>query len=156
HDADEAGSLHFLVMEFVDGINLAKQVEKTGPLPIRHACHFARQVALGLEHAHERGMVHRDIKPQNLMLTRQGRVKILDFGLARFASEADADSESAKLTKEGVTLGTPDYIAPEQVLDSRKADIRADVYSLGCTLYFMLAGKPPFSVGTAIDKMKAH
>lgn len=156
HDADEAGSLHFLVMEFVDGIDLAKQVEKTGPLPIRHACHFARQVALGLQHAHERGMVHRDIKPQNLMLTRQGRVKILDFGLARFASEADADSESAKLTKEGVTLGTPDYMAPEQVLDSRKADIRADVYSLGCTLYFMLSGRPPFSKGTAVDKMKAH
>lgn len=156
HDADEAGHLHFLVMEFVDGTNLAKQVEKSGPLPIRHACHFARQVALGLQHAHEQGMVHRDIKPQNLMLTRQGRVKILDFGLARFASEANADSESAKLTKAGVTLGTPDYMAPEQVLDSRKADIRADIYSLGCTLYFMLTGKPPFSEGSAIDKMKAH
>jgi eukaryotic-like serine/threonine-protein kinase len=156
HDAEQAGNIHFLVMEFVEGTDLAKQVRKSGPLPVRHACHFVRQVAMGLQHASEKGMVHRDIKPQNLMLTREGRVKILDFGLARLASEADVDSEAAKLTKDGVMLGTPDYIAPEQILDSRKADIRADIYSLGCTLYYLLTGHAPFPDGSAIDKMTAH
>lgn len=156
HDAEQEGDLHYLVMEFVDGSDVAAQVKKAGPLPIRHACHFARQTALGLQHAHETGMVHRDIKPQNLMIARDGRVKILDFGLARLASEADIDPDAAKLTKDGVMLGTPDYMAPEQIIDCRTADIRADIYSLGCTLHYMLAGEVPFPTGSVVDKMQAQ
>lgn len=171
-DAEQAGDLHFLVMEYVEGISLARQVEKRGPLPVHYACGFARQVALGLQHAFEKGMVHRDIKPQNLMVTKAGRVKILDFGLARLAREQGelepAGAEGllpasplpregqAGLTAVGATLGTPDYIAPEQIADSRSADIRSDIYSLGCTLYFLLVGHPPYPVGTAVDKLIAH
>ena len=109
-----------------------------------HACYFIHQAALGLQHAHERGMVHRDIKPANLMLAAQGKrgvVKVLDFGLAKAPSEEPIDGG---LTHEGQMLGTPDYIAPEQIRDAQKADIRADIYSLGCTLYYLLTGGPPF------------
>lgn len=161
-DADQAENLHFLVMELVDGIDLDKTVKQNGPLPIRHACHFARQTAIGLQHAHEKGMVHRDIKPQNLMLTPEGRIKILDFGLARFASEATkiegetVNGNGGGLTQDGVAVGTPDYMAPEQSIDASSADIRADIYSLGCTLYFLLTGQPPFPYGSAIEKMSAH
>src|SRR5262249_51639814 len=102
HDADEAGNTHFLVMEFVEGTDLAKYIEKKGPLPVAHACHFIRQAALGLQHAHERGMVHRDIKPHNLMLTADGVVKIMDFGLARLAREGASE---AGLTGENVLMG---------------------------------------------------
>src|SRR5262249_49807544 len=111
------------------------------------------QAALGLQHAFERGMVHRDIKPQNLMLTTQGRVKILDFGLARFVRESTTAGE---VTEEGTLMGTPDYIAPEQAQDAHRADIRADVYSLGCSLYFLLSGQVPFPGGTLIHKVMAH
>jgi serine/threonine-protein kinase len=163
HDADQAGDVHFLVMELVDGISLARLIEKKGPLPIANACAYIRQAAIGLQHAHEKGMVHRDIKPHNLMLTRQGTVKILDFGLARFASERSEDGADGKptdmktaLTQYGVVLGTPDFVAPEQARDSRKADIRADIYSLGCTLFFLLTGKPPFAGGSALEKLVHH
>jgi eukaryotic-like serine/threonine-protein kinase len=169
HDADQAGDLHFLVMEFVDGISLGRLVDKKGPLSVAHACHFVRQAALGLQHAHERGMVHRDIKPSNLMVTRKGQVKVLDFGLARFASERAVstaepvglpmpsdDSGTAPLTAPGLVLGTPDFIAPEQARNPSTADIRADIYSLGCTLYFLLTGKPPFAEGSAFDKLLSH
>lgn len=164
YDADQAGALQILVMEFVDGISIARQVEKVGPMAVRHACQCARQAAIGLEHAHTKGMIHRDIKPQNLMLTRDGRVKILDFGLARYAREADlpvADTPHAapdddRLTRDGATLGTPDYIAPEQVGGAATVDIRADIYSLGCTLYFLLVGHPPFPRGTTAEKLLAH
>ena len=125
-------------MEFVEGTDLARYVEKKGPLPVAHACHFIRQAALGLQHAHERGMVHRDIKPHNLMLTAQGVVKVMDFGLARLARE---EAGGAGLTGENVLMGTADYIAPEQAEDAHRADIRADIYSLGCSLYHLLAGK---------------
>jgi serine/threonine protein kinase len=160
-DADQAGGQHFLVMEHVAGVDLDRKVKQTGPLPIRRACHFARQAALGLQHALEKGMVHRDIKPQNLMLTGEGRVKILDFGLARFASEVSIDGQTIAgndggLTQDGIALGTPDYMAPEQCIDSRTADIRADIYSLGCTLYFLLTGQLPFPHGSAIEKISAH
>jgi serine/threonine-protein kinase len=107
-------------------------------LPVAQACHFVRQAALGLQHAHEQGMVHRDLKPHNLMVTPKGQVKILDFGLARFATEQGGGG--ASLTQSGAIMGTPDYIAPEQALDAHAADIRADIYSLGCTLYFLLSG----------------
>jgi len=169
-DADEAGGLQMLVMEFIDGISIARQVEKAGPIPLRHACSFARQAALGLQHALEKGMVHRDIKPQNLMLTRDSCVKILDFGLARFAQEGTPvdPAESAAnagqtltghpsipigLTREGTALGTPEFMAPEQILNAHTADIRADIFSLGCTLVFMLVGRSPFSEAAAMARL---
>jgi putative intracellular protease/amidase len=164
YDADQAGDLHFLVMEYVDGISLARLVEQQGPLAVGQACHYVRQTALGLQHAAEQGMVHRDIKPQNLMLTRTGQIKILDFGLARLARAVPpADSASpglrpaaGSLTSSGVVLGTPDYIAPEQARDAHRADIRADIYSLGCTLYFLLSGRVPFPESTALGKVVSH
>jgi CheY-like chemotaxis protein len=169
-DADRAGGTHFLVMEFVEGLNLDDLLRLRGPLPVAEACGYARQAALGLQHAHEKGMVHRDVKPHNLMLTPQGQVKILDFGLARFVSEAGGDAPPAAVPGEGSTapmgeqagdapgygvVGTPDYLAPEQ-LDPQSADVRADVYGLGCTLYRFLAGRVPFPGGDALDKMKRH
>lgn len=154
YDAEQAGDLHFLVMEYVEGINLARLVEKRGPLPVAHACHYIRQAALGLQHAFEQGMVHRDIKPHNLMLARKGLVKILDFGLARLAQRPQG--QSVTITKPEMLLGTPDFFAPEQANDARAVDIRADIYSLGCTLYFLLAGKVPFPAGNTLQKMRAH
>lgn len=165
HDAEQVGDLHFLVMEFVDGQSLAKIVERMGPLPVVNACHYIRQAAQGLQHAHEKGMVHRDIKPQNLMLTKRGQIKVLDFGLARLRQieeaslpQADVTEEfaSSTLTRAGSVLGTPDYMAPEQAADPRNADARSDIYSLGCTLYFLLTGRPPFAHESALKKLKAH
>jgi serine/threonine protein kinase len=153
YDAEQAGDSHFLVMEFVAGSALDRLLAQQGPLPVSHACAVAQQVALGLQHALERGMVHRDIKPANLMLAAQGQVKILDFGLARFVSET---VPVEALTQSGTVVGTPDYIAPEQALEPRTADIRADIYSLGCTLYHLLAGRPPFAGGTVMQKLIAH
>jgi WD40 repeat protein len=153
YDAEPAGDLHLLVMEYVEGVNLADYLAQKGPLPVALACHFIRQAALGLQHAHEQGMVHRDVKPQNLMLTRKGQVKILDFGLARLASER---GNRGGLTQAGSFMGTPEYVAPEQATDARAADIRADVYSLGCTLYCLLAGRPPFVEDTAVKLVLAH
>jgi putative intracellular protease/amidase/predicted Ser/Thr protein kinase len=166
HDADEAEGVHFLVMEYVEGISLAQVVEKRGPLPVLHVCNYIRQAALGLQHAFEKGMVHRDIKPQNLMLTKNGQVKVLDLGLARLARERDkarktkleksAPASAVGLTEAGSILGTPDYIAPEQIEDSREVDIRADIYGLGCTMYFLLKGQPPFPTGSHYDKLRKH
>jgi len=161
-DADQAGNLHFLVMEFVEGLSLDRLVTQTGPLSVTQACHFVRQAAIGLQHVHEQGMVHRDIKPQNLMVMRKGQVKILDCGLARIVTAVAAEPRGAggsggpEATTAGMILGTPDYIAPEQVSDPRAADIRADIYSLGCTLYYLLAGRPPFPQGSITDKLAAH
>jgi serine/threonine protein kinase len=153
YDAEQAGDCHFLVMEFVTGTNLATVVRQRGPLPVGLACGYIRQVALGLQHAFEQGMVHRDIKPHNLMLTSGGRVKILDFGLARFASET---TPALALTQASQIMGTPDYMAPEQATDARSADIRADLYSLGCSLYHLVAGRPPFADLPVIHKLMAH
>jgi serine/threonine protein kinase len=153
YDAEQVGELHILVMEFVPGQSLAEVVQKKGPLPVAYACHFARQVALGLQHAHERKMVHRDIKPQNLMLSLKNQIKILDFGLAKVLRE---EVTSTGLTSHNAYMGTPDYCAPEQAQDACAADIRADLYSLGCTLYFLLAGRPPFREDTAFKTIMAH
>jgi serine/threonine protein kinase len=153
YDADEAGKLHFFVMEYVEGTDVSAHLKTQGTLPIAQACGIIRQAALGLQHAHEAGMVHRDIKPHNLMLTKKGEVKILDFGLARFAKDSKGDGQ---LTGTGVVMGTADYIAPEQTSDSRQVDIRADIYSLGCTLYQLLSGKVPFPTGSVIEKMIKH
>lgn len=155
YDADQVGALHFLVMEFVEGSSLDLVVKEKGRLPIKQASSFILQSALGLQHAHENGMVHRDIKPQNLMLTPQGQIKILDFGLARLAAESD-DEKQTELTAVGVTVGTPDYMSPEQARNSRKVDSRSDIYSLGCTFYFLLTGQPLFPEGSALEKVVAH
>jgi WD40 repeat protein len=153
-DADQVGDTHFLVMEFVNGTDLARLVKEKGALPITDACGYVRQAALGLQHAHEKGMTHRDIKPHNLMLTEDGKIKILDFGLARFAGTASGNP--AGDTTEGMILGTVDYMAPEQADNARTADIRSDIYALGCTLYHLLAGKPPFPKGSLLHKIHAH
>jgi WD40 repeat protein/tRNA A-37 threonylcarbamoyl transferase component Bud32 len=162
-DAEQAGNTHFLVMEFIPGTDLARVVSERGPLPLAKACEYVRQAALGLQHAYEHGMVHRDIKPHNLMLTPDGKVKILDFGLARLASAVESQAAytlpnqtNASLTATGSVLGTVDYMAPEQVRDAHAADIRADIYSLGCTLYYLLTSQLPFPTGDALQKMNAH
>jgi serine/threonine protein kinase len=152
----EAGELLVFAMEYVPGDDLSKIIKSKGPLPIQNACFYISQVALGLQHAHEKGMVHRDIKPSNLILTREGKkliVKILDFGLAKANQEDDNDPQ---LTGEGRMLGTPDYIAPEQILDAASADIRSDIYSLGCTLYHLLAGETPFHGASLYALLHAH
>jgi hypothetical protein len=143
-------------MEYVEGLDLAKMVKSTGPLPVAKACNFVHQAALGLQHAHDHGMIHRDIKPSNLMLAQEGQkaiVKVLDFGLAKLTTERQDDSG---LTREGQMLGTPDYIAPEQIRNAQSADIRADIYSLGCTLYYLLVGRPPFTGESLWDLYQAH
>jgi serine/threonine protein kinase/lipoprotein NlpI len=144
---------HLLVMEYVPGADLARTVVARGPLPVAAACDYVAQAARGLQHAHEHGMVHRDITPRNLMLTGDGRVKILDFGLAYFVSEAQTID---RLASPRLLLGSIDYMSPEQAADPHSADIRADVYSLGCTLYFLLTGQPPFPGGTLAEKIESH
>ena len=143
-------------MEYVEGHDLSKLVKTKGPLSVAHATNFIYQAALGLQHAHEEGMVHRDIKPGNLMLSRKGNcaiIKVLDFGLAKASREQPLDHG---LTREGQMLGTPDYIAPEQTLDAQSADIRADIYSLGCTLYCLLKGGPPFTGSSLFEILLSH
>jgi hypothetical protein len=153
YDAEAAGSLHLFVMEHVEGQSLAQVVERQGPLTVADACSSAYQAALGLQHAFEMGMVHRDIKPANLMLTPKGKVKVLDFGLARLASEQVRETG---LTQANSFMGTPEYVSPEQAYDAHRADIRADLYSLGCTLFCLLTGHPPFQGGTALEVVFAH
>jgi len=184
YDAREIEGTRVLAMEYVDGFSLDELGRRLGPLPVADACEIIRQAAMGLQHAHEHGLVHRDIKPSNLMLARPDRgpksqdrdkeavapssaptvecrppgpaVKILDLGLARFRESWPADKS---MTVAGYVLGTPDYMAPEQVTDSHSVDIRADIYGLGCTLYTLLVGQPPFagpSHESAFDKMSAH
>jgi WD40 repeat protein/serine/threonine protein kinase len=157
YDAGQAGTTHFLAMEFVDGVDLARLVREGGPLTVAQACDYARQACLGLSHAKEKGMVHRDIKPHNLLLSREEPsrpiIKILDMGLARL--QGGLDKERA-LTQTGAVIGTPDYLAPEQAIDSRHADIRSDLYSLGCTLYFLLTGRPPFAGESLTQLLLQH
>lgn len=166
YDAEQAGNAHFLVMEFVDGTDLASLVSQHGPLSPTEACRCICQVAEALHHAHSKGMVHRDIKPHNLMLSSTGQVRVLDFGLASFVTEAAGDlvavreegegARGAHLTTMGSVMGTPDYIAPEQAQDAHTADIRADIYSLGCTCWFLLTGHPPFEADGILAKLQAH
>jgi serine/threonine protein kinase len=153
HDIDHEDDLHFLVMEYIDGSNMFDIIRRHGPMAVSRAAHYIRQAAMGLQHAHEAGLVHRDIKPGNLLLDRNGVVKILDLGLARFFNE-----EEENLSRDpeiGNVLGTADYLAPEQVADSR-VDIRADIYSLGVTFYYLLSGKSPFQEGTVSQKLIWH
>jgi serine/threonine-protein kinase len=187
YDADVVGDTSFLVMELVDGVALHKVVRDIGPLPIRQACEYAQQTATGMQHALDCSIVHRDIKPNNLMLTPEGKVKILDFGLARYLTEVAAADSSFEIPGNSTDLvlpdagedaasntpappktvrisrrltsrcmGTPDFVAPEMSQDPIQADVRADIYSLGCTLYFLLTGQVPFPDGGTQDKMRAH
>jgi serine/threonine protein kinase/WD40 repeat protein len=142
-DAGEADGVHFLAMEFVDGVDLSGLVKHAGPLPVAEACELIRQAAVGLEHANEHGLVHRDIKPSNLMLTTSGQIKILDMGLALLQHQSAGAGE--ELTSAGQTMGTVDYMAPEQGNNSHEVDIRADIYALGATLYKLLCGQAPFA-----------
>jgi serine/threonine protein kinase len=152
----QSGELLAFAMEYVEGEDLAKLVQTQGRLPVDQACCYVQQAALGLQHAFEKKMVHRDIKPQNLIRTRQGErhiVKVLDFGLAKVTR---ADSEDPSITDDGAMLGTPGYVAPEQTLDAANADIRADIYSLGCTLYYLLTGAAPFTGRSRYEVLQAH
>lgn len=156
YDAGEADGHHFLAMEFVDGRNLSQLVRSGGPLPVADACEIIRQTCLGLEHAHRHGLVHRDVKPSNVMLAKEGVVKLLDLGLARLTDVAITDDEA---TASQQILGSPDFMAPEQAHDSRRVDARTDLYSLGCTLYFLLTGRPPFAgpqYDTRLKKVMGH
>ncbi|GIW82189.1 MAG: hypothetical protein KatS3mg105_3996 [Gemmatales bacterium] len=154
YDIDQDDKLHFLVMEYVDGASLQEIVKKHGPMDINRAAHYIQQAAVGLQHAYQTaGIVHRDIKPGNLLVDRTGVVKILDMGLARFFH--DEEDLLTKKYDENV-LGTADYLAPEQALDSHSVDIRADIYSLGATFYFLLTGNTPFTEGTVAQKLIWH
>ena len=165
-DAERVGDLHVLVMEFVEGVDLARLLRERGPLPVAEACGYAVQVAAGLAYAHDRGLIHRDIKPHNLLLAQSGQVKISDFGLASFLVAQDdqpVGRGSAATYPTGTTgsvtgdgCGTPDYIAPEQIRDARGVDGRADIYSLGCTLYHLLVGQPPFAEASVFGKVAGH
>jgi hypothetical protein len=156
-DADEVDQRPYMVMDFIEGDDLSRRVKTHGSLAVAAAVDYARQAALGLHHAYERGVVHRDIKPGNLFLTQgpdgSPLVKILDFGLARFDTE---DRDAGRLTMVGKLIGTVDYIAPEQVDDAHLADTRADIYSLGCTLYYLLTATPPFAGNTVVEKVNAR
>ena len=153
YDIDQDENLHFLVMEFVDGTNLQDLVKKSGPLDVTRACHYIYGAAVGLQHAHEIGLVHRDIKPGNILIDRSGLIKVLDLGLARFFH--DEEDNLTRVHDENV-LGTADYLAPEQALDSHTVDIRADIYSLGATFYFLLTGSAVFPDGTIPQKLLWH
>ncbi|MBI3410723.1 MAG: serine/threonine protein kinase [Planctomycetes bacterium] len=188
YDADQVNGTYFIAMEFIDGVDLSQLVHHNGPLSVAQACAYIRQAAVGLDHAHERGLVHRDIKPANLLITHErsqrssallkrpakgarkqsaafarpvkadnpwGIVKILDMGLARL-TDPDNGYLASNITQLGALMGTPEYIAPEQARDCRVSDIRADLYSLGCTFYFLLSGQCPYPNGTLTEKLLQH
>ncbi len=157
-EADEDRGVHFLVMEYVEGINLDRVVSERGPLPVPLGVDYLIQAARGLEAAHGMGIIHRDIKPGNLMLACGGTVRVLDLGLARIvdANNPFSKTASGRLTQSGMYMGTIDYMAPEQAEDPHSVDHRADVYSLGCTLFFLLTGRVPFLGGTILKRMLAH
>ena len=151
---DHHGDLWYIVLDYIEGEDLHQKVKRTGPLPVRDAVEYIRQAACGLQYAHEEGLVHRDVKPANLMLDTKGTVKILDLGLAL---DGDDDEEGG-LTKahDEKVLGTADYLAPEQSKNSHSADPRSDIYALGCTLYYLIVGRAPFARGSVIERIKAH
>lgn len=171
YDAEEEGNACFLIMEYIEGRDLAEIVKEEGPIPWEQALEYIRQTALGLDYAHKNGLIHRDIKPHNLLVSHRhynakqnqqaktspslGEVKILDLGVARLL-EGDDATQSTTLTREGVVVGTIDYLSPEQARSSHKVDARADLYSLGCTLYHMLTGRTPFPGDSALDKLLKH
>ncbi len=169
YDADEFQGVHFLVMKFIDGHDLARHLSRHGPLPAAEAVGYILQAARGLDYAHEQGVIHRDVKPSNLLLDKQGSIKILDLGLASIHAAAKSNtaagsrntaaggaSDVSNLTKRENILGTLDYMSPEQAEDTSSADQRSDIYALGCTLYFLLTENPPYAANTLVAKLLAH
>lgn len=158
HDADESDGTHFLVMEYVEGSNLASLVKEQGPLPLKRAVDYIVQAAGGLQYAHDHGLIHRDIKPDNLLLDREETVKVADLGLARLVAP-DAmgkETDASRLTSPRFLMGTPDYISPEQIDDPASADHRSDIYSLGCTFYFLLTGQAVYAEQSLTQRVLAH
>ncbi len=153
HYVGEDRGVHYIVFEFIEGVNIRDLVERNGPLPLEEALSYTYQIAQALEHASQRAVIHRDIKPSNVLITLDGKAKLVDMGLARLNQVAQADND---LTASGVTLGTFDYISPEQARDPRSADVRSDLYSLGCSFFYMLTGRPPFPDGTVLQKLLQH
>ena len=154
YDIDQDDKLHFLVMEHVDGASLQEIIKKVGPMDPIRAAHYIQQAAFGLQHAHDvAGLVHRDIKPGNILVDRNGIVKVLDMGLARFFHD---DEDNLTRQYDESVLGTADYLAPEQAIDSHTATIRADIYSLGGTFYWCMAGRTPFTEGSVAQKLIWH
>ena len=149
----EDRGVHYIVFEFIEGVNIRDLVQRDGPLSLADATSYTLQVAEALSHASQRDVIHRDIKPSNVLITPEGRAKLVDMGLARLHQVEHPDND---LTASGVTLGTFDYISPEQARDPRSADVRSDLYSLGCSFYFMLTGRPPFPEGTVLQKLLQH
>jgi eukaryotic-like serine/threonine-protein kinase len=178
YDAGPVGQTHFFAMEYVEGVDLGRLVKKDGPLDVERACEFIRQASLGLQHIHERGLVHRDIKPSNLLVaqtpvvegsaadetgaglpgttSKWGVVKLLDLGLARLADPVNGQAGSPLTLAGGALRGTADYLSPEQAVDFHRTDIRSDIYSLGCTFYFLLTGQSPFEGGNLAQKLMKH
>ncbi len=165
YDANQVGGRYYLVLEFVDGPNLDQLVQNQGPLSVGQACDFIRQAAIGLQCAHALGMVHRDIKPANILVQRRGvegdhapgLVKISDFGLARLVERGvEGETQGTILTKPNTVMGTPDYVSPEQARNLHDTDIRSDIYSLGCSFYYLLTGRVPYPGGTAMEKLIRH
>jgi serine/threonine protein kinase len=163
HDADEFQGVHFLVMQYVDGSDLSSIVRKHGPFPLVKAIELAIQIGKGLQHAHDQGIVHRDIKPANVLLDIHGAVKILDMGLARFEKPAapsmvtaPENAAATELTMSGSVIGTIDYMSPEQAMDAKTSDHRSDIYSLGCTLHFLLTGRPVYGGDNFLQRLVAH
>lgn len=153
YDIDNEGDVHYIVMEYVDGVDLAQLVKRDGAIDPSTAVDLITQAARGLDHAHSKGVIHRDVKPANLLIDTAGRVRLLDMGLALVTA---GDDESLTVANNENVLGTADYLAPEQALNSHEVDHRADIYGLGCTLYFLLTGKPPFSDGTLAQRIAKH
>jgi serine/threonine protein kinase len=158
HDAREQDGVHYLIMEFVDGQDLASIVRKEGPLPVERAVDYIIQAAQGLSYAHKHGIVHRDIKPSNLLISGEGTVKVLDMGLARIDEAGDSGDAPTQehLTTDGQIMGTCDYMAPEQAEHTSAADHRSDIYSLGCTFYRLLTGDLPYSASSNVLVLLAH
>jgi serine/threonine-protein kinase len=153
HFVGEDRGVRYIVFEFIEGTNIRDLVHANGPLPLADALSYTMQIAGALTHAWEREVVHRDIKPSNILITPDGQAKLVDMGLARLEYLGQQPHDE---TATGVTLGTFDYISPEQARNPRDADIRSDIYSLGCTLFFMLTGRPPFIEGSVVQKLLAH
>lgn len=154
YDIDQDADFYYIVLEFAEGLTVAQYVEEHGPVPYPQACDYVYQAASGLEHLLSCGIIHRDIKPSNIIIEHSGRVKLVDLGLAVFFEEKELDPLTIKYDQN--VLGTVDYLAPEQAIDSHNVDGRADIYSLGASFCFMLTGKPPFPKGTAAEKLHAH
>jgi serine/threonine-protein kinase len=153
YDIDNEKDTHYIVMEYVEGVDLQILVQKHGPLPYAIVADYIAQAAHGLQHSHDSGLIHRDVKPANLLINKDGVIKVLDLGLALFQDQSDA---SLTMEYNDKVLGTADYLAPEQALNSHTVDNRADIYGLGCTMYFLLTGHPPFPDGSIASRIVKH